>query len=110
MSWLDSLREKARFLRFFWKALNADDGMDSAVNDEDHSPEERWWDPETRASRPGEEAIVCRHCNRLLGRSTVKICPNCGVVLHADCYEDTEGGNAYATEGCDTCRHRTYWR
>lgn len=40
----------------------------------------------------------------------VKVCPNCGVILHADCYEDTEGGRAYATEGCDTCRHRTYWR
>jgi len=80
------------------------------MRDEDYSPEERWWDPNTRAARPDEVDTICRHCGRQLGRSMVKACPNCGVVLHADCYEDTEGGRAYATEGCDTCRHRTYWR
>jgi uncharacterized paraquat-inducible protein A len=72
--------------------------------------EERWWDPETRETRRDEEDTLCRHCGKALGKSTVKVCPNCGVVLHADCYEDTEGGRAYATEGCDTCRYRTYWR
>lgn len=110
MSWLDSLREKARFFLFFGKALNAGDGTDSAVHDEHDAPEERWWDPETRSTRPEEEATMCRQCTRPLGRSTVKICPNCGLVLHARCYEDTAGGNAFATEGCDICRHRTYWR
>lgn len=110
MSWLDSLREALRGILILWRVLASGDGMDSAVKDEDYAPEERWWDPEIRTTHPDEEESICRHCERTLGRSTVKICPNCGVVLHAECYEDTEGGNAYATDGCDTCRHRTYWR
>jgi hypothetical protein len=83
---------------------------DSTVTEDDYPRHERWWDPETRPARPDEETAMCRHCDGPLGRSTVKICPNCNVVLHAECYEDTEGGQAYATEGCDACRHRTYWR
>jgi hypothetical protein len=80
------------------------------MRDQDFPPEEQWWNPETRTTRPGEENTICGHCGKPLGQSTVKICPACSVVLHAGCYEDTEGGHAYATEGCDTCRHRTYWR
>ena len=95
---------------FVWKVFVASIRDDPTVNDEDYPPEERWWNPETRSARPDEEATICRHCNRAFGRSTVKICPKCSVVLHAECYEDTEGGNAYATEGCDACRHRAYWR
>ena len=110
MSWLDALVEQARLIVALWETVRAGEWKGSAVNDDDYLPEERWWDPETRQSSPDEEALVCVHCERPLGPSTVKICPGCGVVLHAECYEDTEGGNAFATEGCDACRHRTYWR
>lgn len=111
MSWLDdTFREAVDRLLALWRVLVADGGADSHVQDEDFPPEERWWDPETRSTRPDEEATICRQCMRKLGRSTVRLCPSCGVVLHAACYEDTEGGNAYATEGCEACRHRTYWR
>lgn len=110
MSWLDSLREAMKRRLFVWRSFVASVRSDSTVSDEDYSPEERWWDPETRPTRPDEETTTCRHCKRALGRSTVKICPNCGVVLHEECYEDTEGGNAYGTEGCEACKHRTYWR
>ncbi len=40
----------------------------------------------------------------------IKQCPECGVVLHVACYEDTEGGMAYQTPDCESCRHRCYWR
>ncbi len=83
---------------------------DDAARDEDTPPEERWWTPETRPARPEEADASCRHCERPLGASTVKVYPGCGVVFHAACYEDTEGGNAYATPGCQACKHRTYWR
>jgi hypothetical protein len=80
------------------------------MKNDEFPPEERLWEPETRETLPEEEHRRCLHCRRELGRSTVKICPECGVVLHAGCYEDTEGGRAYATERCEACRHRTYWR
>ncbi len=110
MSWLASLREAIRRCLVVLRSFVASVQFDSTVNDEDCPPEERWWNPETRPARADEEASIRRHCTEILGRSTIKVCPNCGVVLHAARYEHTEGGNAYATDGRETWRHRTYWR
>lgn len=76
------------------------------------SPEPyEWWNAPARTSQAEEIGSACKHCGSTVrGGQTVKQCPECRVVLHASCYEDTEGGRAYQTEGCESCRHRCYWR
>lgn len=80
------------------------------VSDDDFPREEQWWNPIERLASEDERTQLCKHCGQELGSEPLKVCPQCGVALHAACYEDTEGGRAYATEGCSACYHRTYWR
>lgn len=94
MSWPG---EMLRACLTLWKAFTSGGAADTVVNDEDDPPEERRWSPGTRPSREEEEPALCRHCDQHIGRSTVKICPGCGVILHDVCYDDIEGGDAYAT-------------
>lgn len=69
-----------------------------------------WWSAPVREAGSGDGGS-CPHCGRSVAPGQpVRACPECGVVLHAACYEDTEGGRAWATEGCASCFHRTYWR
>lgn len=82
---------------------------------------------ETDAFIAGEAAggSVCADCGRTIRRDeAVKRCPACGLVLHAACYDDPyrfrpglharspapDAQPGFATEGCEACRHRTYFR
>jgi hypothetical protein len=98
------VREYLRAVGVFFQTLGAEE--------ETIDPSESgWWTVEPRAPKASECGVACSHCRTAIGADElVKACPECGVLLHATCYDDTEGGRAFATEGCDSCRHRTYWR
>ncbi len=70
----------------------------------------RWWAAEARDPTDAEASMSCKHCGKPIADQTVRQCPNCALLLHATCYGDTMGGNAYQTPDCEACRARCYWR
>jgi hypothetical protein len=70
-----------------------------------------WWTARARSPEMSEINSSCKHCGAVIRQThVIKQCPECKVVLHSACYDDTEGGQAYQTAGCESCRHRCYWR
>jgi len=92
-----------------FEALFPKSSVEELARAEADTPEHlRWWAAEPRDATPDEADVLCRQCKRRLGDGRVKQCPNCGVVLHAACYDDSRGG--YETLECEACRFRCYTR
>jgi len=70
-----------------------------------------WPQAPTQPATAAQAAAPCPHCRGAIAvGAPVRACPECGVVLHAACFTDTEGGRAFATDNCGQCLARTYWR
>jgi hypothetical protein len=72
-------------------------------------PNMRWWCAQKRQPSPAEANLTCRTCNQRIGARKIKECPNCHVVMHAECY-DRPYGDSYQTPGCKACSERCYSR
>ena len=70
-------------------------------------PNMRWWCAQQRRPLKKEGELACKTCNQPLGSREVKECPNCHVVMHAECY-DRPYGDSYQTPDCSACYHRCY--
>ena len=64
----------------------------------------RWWEVVERIATEREAKIDCQQCGKPFANRQVKVCPNCKVVLHATCFDDSPGG--YETPECDCCHER----
>ena len=72
-------------------------------------PNMRWWCAQKRFASTEERELTCKTCNQMLGSRELKECPNCHVVMHAECY-DRPYGDSYQTPDCGACYHRCYSR
>jgi uncharacterized protein YigA (DUF484 family) len=88
-----------------WKALFDDPSEEELVHTAQVLPVKlRWWEVRSHVATEKEALQACEHCGGTLNRQRVKVCPECQVILHTDCFETQNNG--YQTPNCECCRLR----
>lgn len=97
------------FSRYFKRMFPEETEEERKAREEATPPHRRWWAAEAKDPYPEHAKLTCRCCGEPIGKRKIKECPDCRMILHAECYDKPYGGS-YETPFCRSCHERNYSR